>query len=92
MSWLERERCIEMEQVTKYEQEDVVGHASEAGLFGHSVNLVAVRRFSTCQYGSSVVIRGVEENLEVVSEAKSLDQEIENDYGRGRVSIATSVD
>ena len=46
MSWLERERCIEMQQVTEYEQEDFVGHASEAGLFGHSVRLVAVLEFS----------------------------------------------
>ena len=46
MSWLERERCIEMEQVTEYEQEDFVGHASEAGLFGHSVRLIAVQKCS----------------------------------------------
>ena len=49
MNWLERERCIEMEQVTEYEDEDFAGHASEARLFGHSVRLIAVRKCSCCR-------------------------------------------
>ena len=88
MSWFERQRCIEMEQVTEYEQEDFAGHASEAGFFGHPVKLVAVRECSVYRYGSSVVKRGVEEDWEVVSEVEGFDQGSEND---GRVSIATSV-
>ena len=68
-----------------------MGHASEAGLSGHSVKLIAVRKCPVYRNDTSLVIRRVEENLEVVNEVKSFGQRIENNYGRERMSIATSV-
>ena len=52
MNLLDHKRCIAMEQVTEDKWEDIVRHASEVGLFGHSVKLVAFRKRLGNRYGS----------------------------------------
>ena len=52
MNLPDHKRWIAMEQVTEHKWEDIVRHASEVGLFGHCVELVAVRKWLGDWYGS----------------------------------------